>query len=298
MKINALLLTILGLLLWACQPNKTEQKIDPITEYINQMDDIMGHDLAKPKLMLLGTFHFADAGLDDYKPKYSVDILSDERQAEVQELVDLIAKYRPTKIAIEYRPEHQAYFDSLYQVYRDGGLRDKQTETIQLAFRLADQLGHDKLYCVDADRQHYPYLLENLDYETYVDTVSRPTRYYEGYNERYTQMYEFEDSLKTVTDLKTFFLFKNTPERINMSHGNYLLSSTAMGVQGDYIGPDLQTSWYNRNLRIYSNIAKLIESPDERILLLIGAGHVPILRHAVLSSPALELEEVSEYLKF
>lgn len=298
MKIRShlLLVTLSGFALWACQPAQTKQESDSVSGYIKQMNMLMGNDLPKPKLMMLGTFHFADAGLDDYKPKHSVDILSEERQAQVQELVDFLARYQPTKIAIEYRPDRQTYFDSLYQEYRSGGLRDKKLETIQIAFRLANQLGHEKLYCVDAARQHYPYLLENFDYNVYTDTVSRPSRYYEGYNERYTRMYEFEDSLKTLTDLKTYFLYKNSPERINMSHGNYLLSTTAMGIPGDYIAPDLQTSWYNRNLRIYSNIAKLIERPDERILLLIGAGHLPILRHAVEASPALELVEVATYL--
>jgi len=34
----------------------------------------------------------------------------------------------------------------------------------------------------------------------------------------------------------------------------------------------------------------------ERVLLLIGAGHVPILRHAALSSPDYELVEVRRVL--
>jgi hypothetical protein len=36
--------------------------------------------------------------------------------------------------------------------------------------------------------------------------------------------------------------------------------------------------------------------PDERILLIIGSGHVPILRHCVLASPEYALAEVHEYL--
>jgi hypothetical protein len=37
-------------------------------------------------------------------------------------------------------------------------------------------------------------------------------------------------------------------------------------------------------------------NPDERILLIIGAGHVPILRHCVLASPEDTLVEVQQYL--
>ena len=42
------------------------------------------------KLMILGTFHFDDAGLDDYKPKYRLDLLSPTRQQEVKALVDAL----------------------------------------------------------------------------------------------------------------------------------------------------------------------------------------------------------------
>ncbi len=37
----------------------------------------------RAQLLLLGTFHFKDAGLDGYKPKHDVDILSEEGQKQV-----------------------------------------------------------------------------------------------------------------------------------------------------------------------------------------------------------------------
>lgn len=117
-----------------------------------------------------------------------------------------------------------------------------------------------------------------------------------GYNERYTGIYEFEDSLKTVTDLKSYLLHKNSPERNIMIHGKYLLSTTAMAAPDDYIGSDLQTSWYNRNLRIYGNIANLIENPNERILMLIGGGHLPVLLHAAEAFQVMELVEISKFI--
>ena len=49
-----------------------------------------------------------------------------------------------------------------------------------------------------------------------------------------------------------------------------------MGAEGAYPGPDHVTAWYNRNLRIFANLQRLAAAPDERILLVIGAGHVRI----------------------
>ena len=54
-------------------------------------------------VVLLGTFHFRDAGLDDYKPQHVVDISSPERQKQVEEVVNRLASFAPNKIALEVR---------------------------------------------------------------------------------------------------------------------------------------------------------------------------------------------------
>ena len=53
--------------------------------------------------------------------------------------------------------------------------------------------------------------------------------------------------------------------------------------------------WYNRNLRIFANIHRIAE-PGDRILVIIGAGHVPIIRHAFRASPEFRLIEVGDVL--
>lgn len=69
-----------------------------------------------------------------------------------------------------------------------------------------------------------------------------------------------------------------------------------VGEGDEYPGVDRVTAWYNRNLRIFANLQRITKQPDERILLIIGAGHLPILRHTVLASPEYQLVEVREYL--
>jgi hypothetical protein len=90
----------------------------------------------------------------------------------------------------------------------------------------------------------------------------------------------------------------NSPERLSLGHGHYLVGSLIDGPLGDYFGADgFVTGWHNRNIRIYSNVARLIRSPEEKILLLIGAGHVPILRAQFAAAPFVKLVEVSEVLR-
>jgi len=89
---------------------------------------------------------------------------------------------------------------------------------------------------------------------------------------------------------------ENDVTQVLRSHGQYLIGGFRIGRGNDYLGPDMRTRWYNRNLRIFHNIQRITRSPDERILVIIGSGHLPILRHAVEASPEFDLEEVSTYL--
>jgi len=54
--------------------------------------------------------------------------------------------------------------------------------------------------------------------------------------------------------------------------------------------------WYQRNLYIFSNLVRLVDSPEERVLLLIGAGHAKLLRDYIAGSPNLRLVDAGEYL--
>lgn len=69
-----------------------------------------------------------------------------------------------------------------------------------------------------------------------------------------------------------------------------------LGGGDDYARPDGATEWYNRNLRIFANLQRLTAGPGERLLLLIGSGHLPILRHCALASPEYALVEAADYL--
>jgi hypothetical protein len=48
---------------------------------------------------------------------------------------------------------------------------------------------------------------------------------------------------------------------------------------------------------MFANIAALAERPDDRIFVLVGASHRPLLRQFVLDSPHLELVDPLPYLR-
>lgn len=64
---------------------------------------------------------------------------------------------------------------------------------------------------------------------------------------------------------------------------------------GNYEGTQLLLQWYERNLMIYSNLQNLAEDGD-RILLLIGSGHLKLLRELVLADPQMNYLDWTELI--
>ncbi|MBO9659457.1 MAG: hypothetical protein J7527_11590, partial [Chitinophagaceae bacterium] len=100
MKQLLLIATLLMMLLSSTHGQKIDWKkikaLDP---------DIILHggDRKPTEVLLLGTYHFAYPNLDVHKTDSSlqVDILSDKKQKEVKELVQVIERFKPTRIYIE-----------------------------------------------------------------------------------------------------------------------------------------------------------------------------------------------------
>ncbi|NND59427.1 MAG: hypothetical protein HKN49_04090 [Gammaproteobacteria bacterium] len=115
----------------------------------------LGLEQQGAKLLILGTFHFKDAGLDGYKPQHEVDIFAPERQQELNDILDRLEAYAPTRIAVEMNRSRQDVLDERYSRYLDGEFKLSSNEIYQLGFRLGKRLGHKQLYAVDAQARHY-----------------------------------------------------------------------------------------------------------------------------------------------
>lgn len=61
-----------------------------------------------------------------------------------------------------------------------------------------------------------------------------------------------------------------------------------VGGGADYTGADWPIAWYNRNLRIFCNLLRLRTASSDRILLIVGAGHLPLLLQMAQSAPEFE----------
>lgn len=263
----------------------------PKPEASESTPDFLGAKEPKPRLMMLGTFHFKDAGLDRYKPQHRLDVLSPERQREVEALVDALARFQPTRVAVEVDVPKQAALDARYQDYVAGRAELTANEVDQVGFRLAKKLGHPKVYAIDADPHQLFYPLFDKADEKQAEALDAQ------WQARFHQYYSHLDELKTRQPLVQYLRYLNSPELVRLGHGAYSIAHFKLEGEDGYFGVDLGTAWYNRNLRIFRNLQRLASSPDERVLVIIGSGHLPILQFVAGSSPEVELVDVRDYLR-
>jgi hypothetical protein len=100
-------------------------------------------------VLVLGVYHMANPGQDLFNTRAD-DVLATRRQAEIAQLVDVLKKFRPTKIAIEADVGNQRVGRE-YSDYLAGKYVLTANEIDQIGYRLARELGRKSVYPVDAD---------------------------------------------------------------------------------------------------------------------------------------------------
>jgi hypothetical protein len=247
-----------------------------------------GEARGRPQVVVLGTFHFQGSSADAVSVTMG-DMLSAERQAQIEEVVDRLARFNPTRIMVEVTPEREAEFNESYRAYLDGTHSLAANESQQIGMRLAGKLGLPMLHAVD-HRQ-------DMDFERMMKAGAEA-----GQGELLawfqSEVANVQETLaaaqandKTVLDA---LRFHNGPWALE-SNGLYL-QLAPLGTTADPAGAEVIAGWYERNLKIYANIARATEGPDERVLVIFGSGHLAHLAQFFEENPRYELVPALEFL--
>ncbi|HSR70600.1 MAG TPA: DUF5694 domain-containing protein [Acidobacteriota bacterium] len=238
------------------------------------------------QVLVLGTYHFANPGLDVVKVEVA-DVLSEAKQAEIRAVVEALARFRPTKIAVEDLPGSADRLDQLYKAYRAGQHELSRNETEQVGFRLAAQLEHPRLFPIDY-RNPFPF-------QAVVEWAQEhDPAFLDFLNEERERMAAESNRRQQDYTIGKILRLSNHPEELAREHGVYMRFAEV--AAGDtYAGAELVSRWYERNIHIFSNLQKIAERGD-RILVIIGSGHAPILRELITYHPEMSLVEALEYL--
>jgi hypothetical protein len=240
---------------------------------------------ARPEILVLGTYHMANPGHDIYNMRAD-DVQSPERQEQIAELIEVLRRFHPTKIAIEADVGSQRVSRE-YSDYLAGKYTLSRNEIDQIGYRLARELGHRAVYPVDVDGD-FP-MLRVINYakangrKEKFDAIGARTA---------ARVKAQDDFLRSHTVIQTLE-YMNSDAMVARDVAEYF-AFVPYGEPWEYAGPDLLASWYQRNIRIYRNIVALIDSPSDRILVIYGAGHLGWLRQDVANDATVRLRKLTE----
>lgn len=242
------------------------------------------------QVMILGVAHFVSK--HDVHNSTLSDILGPEHQKQIQAVLDSLAKFKPTKVMIE-KPYGDAQYLDQYHQYLKGSYTLGANEIYQLGFRLAAMSQDPDIYPIDTpDDDSFPF-----DYPGMVDSAKHYKQGYLDAAEAHWKPYlAREDELEEHGSILDLLRYLNTPEAIEYNASWYAYADR-IGADKDYKGADVVSNWYARNLHMFANIMRGIDSPDDRVVVIVGQGHAYLLKECVRLSPDLELVDPGSYLR-
>lgn len=232
---------------------------------------------AKPvEVMVLGTWHFDNPGLDLYNAKAD-DVRTERRQAELRVLADALASFKPTKVMVELAAKTPDLVDAGYAAFTPVELTSNRNEAVQIGYRVARQLGHPQVYAIDVQGP-FPFdkvaaFAKAKGKEEQLAAVMRQAA-------EATKQFERDQPTSSIPALLSSY---NRPDGFQSSISGYY-GILGLGDAVEQPGAELNAAWYLRNARIWSNLMRAAE-PGDRILVVYGAGHNYWLRHFASETP-------------
>ncbi len=241
----------------------------------------------RPEVLILGTFHMSNPGRD-VQNMQADDMLSERRQREIMALMEVLRRFRPTKIAIEDNV-NSSRAKRQFADYVAGTYTLSRNEIDQIGYRLAKELGHTTIYPVDEDGEY-----QYMRVRHYAIAKGMKSQFDSMEAQSAAGVKRAGEFLRTHTVIDMLARINEDSSVAKSLAGDY--SYVQFGEPWEYAGSDLLTYWFQRNMRIYRNIQMLATSADDRLLVIYGGGHLPWLRGAVAGDVKFTLRKFSEFV--
>jgi len=236
-------------------------------------------------ILILGAYQMDNPGLDEASMQAD-DVLSAKRQQELEELAANLARFRPTKIAIE-APYNDTHWPDEYRKYLAGQHKPGRNEIEQIAFRLARRLNLPTLYPID-----FPMSLDGQSLTESQTPGANSTQ-----TPSHSEALSPEEKLLHQSTMIEFLAHLNSPAEIRKAQESYMADLLPVSGPEIYSKTDLVSNWYKRNLRIFANINRITEQGKDRILVVVGAGHLKLLRDFAKDASYFDLVDPDSFLR-
>jgi len=247
-------------------------------------DRLDGPPLAE--VLILGSYHMDNPGRDIINMQAD-DVLTAKRQSEIRDVLDTVARFHPTKIAIEAPSDSPKL--QMYQEYLAGKHELSRDEREQIGFSLGKKLKLPKIYGIDVPGE-FPF----ATVQDYAKAHGREQQA-ESLGSNVQRMVQEDDAfLKSHTILQMLQRI-NSSEAVRRDLAAYAMFAH-FGEEDDWAGATLLTDWYQRNMRIHTNLLNILQ-PGDRVLVVYGSGHLGLLRRSVEADPTLKLRTLDEFVK-
>ena len=115
------------------------------------------------------------------------------------------------------------------------------------------------------------------------------------YCSRVKKMVQQDDAFLKSHTILQMLLRINSSEAVRRDLAAYAMFAH-FGEEDDWAGATLLTDWYQRNMRIHTNLLNILQ-PGDRVLVVYGSGHLGLLRRSVEADPTLKLRTLDEFVK-
>lgn len=246
----------------------------------------------KPMIAFIGTYHMGNQGNNIYKGAYD-DILLPERQKELRVLIERLKAYKPNKIMIEVDVKYDSIIQDRYTKYLNNDFELTRNEIYQIGFKLAKEMGHDRIYSIDwgifpKDELYW--------YENFAKTDTELDSFLTSMRKEQTKYFEKRNNKLNKLSMIDRIRILNEKESIENDHKAYF-DILRIGLGDKYVGANYLSWWYGRNMKILVNIIRATESADDRILVIYGNGHSKLLNQLTKESQFFNVIDPMEVLK-
>ena len=250
------------------------------------------------QVMVLGVYHMESSKRHVYNKEVD-DVLAPKRQYELRLLVENLARWKPDIIAVEVLRNKEGELNAVYQEYVEGIKKfdreeklpspfSSRSEVVQIGFRLARHLNHNRILAVDWFPEYPEWITEDM---------IREVMYYKPYLDSYDPekiLVEMNQKLKEFSISQYLYWLNCEPQ---VSFNDAMMVSIALEHENKKAAFAIASNWFERNLGIVRNLKQTLSPEVKRVLLLYGVAHVPTLRHIMEISPLFCPVSPLPYLK-